>query len=116
MNEAEVAEAVKNMTDKEKKKYMKHVKARERTRKRREKRKRAACCVVSSIKNGGRLLQSAQLENQFMQCMSVIWSSEHNQFFYYNVKTLESRWTKPALLGPTTSPQDFTIRSEHMWI
>ena len=29
-----------------------------------------------------------------------VWSSEHNQFFYYNVKTLESRWTKPALLGP----------------
>eukprot|EP00945_MAST-04E_sp_MAST-4E-sp1_P001308 g1308.t1 len=99
VDQAEVAEAIKLMTDKEKKKYMKHVKSRERTIKRRQKEREEL--AASFLQSKWRAFLAKRAIRKSIHAMyERVWSSEHNQFFYYNVKTFESRWTKPALLGP----------------
>ena len=99
VDEAEVSATAEAMTDKERKKYLKHIKQRERQRKKRAKEREDL--AASFLQNKWRgYIAKRNIRKSIHSLYERVWSSEHKMFFYYNVKTYRSQWTKPILLGP----------------
>ena len=100
VSQEEIAAKLETMeSEKEKKKYLKHVKKYERERK--DKIKALEFEAAKFLQGKWRaLIAKRQIRKSIHALYEKVWSAEHQRFFYYNVKNYKSQWSKPALLGP----------------
>ena len=100
ISKEEISARLESMeSDKEKKKYLKHVKKLERERK--AKLKTLEYEAAKFLQGKWRaVVAKRQIRKSIHALYEKVWSEEHQRFFYYNVKSYKSQWTKPALLGP----------------
>ena len=86
-------------SEKEKKKYLKHIKRYKRERK--AKIKTLEFEAAKFLQGKWRaFIAKRQIRKSIHALYEKVWSGEHQRFFYYNVKNYRSQWTKPILLGP----------------